>query len=161
MAVDMFLELDDIKGESTDETHKDKIEVLSWSWGMTQTGSSHIGTGSGTGKVDVDNLSITKYIDKSSPNLKKLCCKGKAFSKATLYIRKAGDKPVEYVKLELYNGLVSNISIGASGGDRFTEHVSFNFASFKFNYTPQDKKGAAGASIPAAWNIAKNSETVP
>jgi type VI secretion system secreted protein Hcp len=161
MAVDMFLKIDDIKGESTDETHKDQIEVISWNWGMTQTGSSHIGTGSGTGKVDVQNLTITKYIDTSSANLIKLCCKGKHFDLATLYIRKAGDKPVEYLKLELYNGLIAQVSVGGHGGDdRFSENVSLNFASFKYSYTPQ-VKGAAGAVIPASWNIAKNSETVP
>ncbi|MET0388966.1 MAG: type VI secretion system tube protein Hcp [Polyangiales bacterium] len=162
MAVDMFLKIDDIKGESTDEKHKGLIEVLSWSWGMSQTGSSHVGTGAGTGKVDVQNLTITKYIDTATPNLVKLCCKGKAFTAATLYIRKAGDKPVEYVKLELHNGLISQVAVAGSGGDdRFTENVSLNFASFKYIYTPQDAKGAAGAEISAAWNIAKNSETVP
>jgi type VI secretion system secreted protein Hcp len=162
MAVDMFIKIDDIKGESTDEKHKDLIEVISWSWGMTQTGSSHVGTGAGTGKVDVQNLTITKWIDTASPALIKLCCKGKAFDKATLYIRKAGDKPIEYVKLELYNGLIAQVAIaGAGGDDRFTENVSLNFAAFKYYYTPQSAKGAAGAEIPAAWNIAKNSETVP
>jgi type VI secretion system secreted protein Hcp len=161
MAVDMFLKIDDIKGESTDEKHKDLIEVVSWSWGMSQTGSSHTGTGSGTGKVNVQDLTIIKYIDTSSPALLKLCCKGKHFGLATLYIRKAGDKPVEYLKLELYNGIVAQVSVAGGGGDdRFTETVALNFSAFKYYYTPQ-VKGAAGAEIPAAWNIAKNSETVP
>jgi type VI secretion system secreted protein Hcp len=161
MAVDMFLKIDDIKGESTDEKHKDLIEILSWSWGMSQSGSAHIGTGAGSGKVDVQNLTVVKYIDTSSPALMKMCCKGKAFGLATLYIRKAGDKPVEYVKLELYNGLVSAVSVAGNGGDdKFTENLSLNFAAFKYYYTPQ-VKGAAGAEIPTAWNIAKNSETVP
>jgi type VI secretion system secreted protein Hcp len=161
MAVDMFIKIDDIKGESTDEKHKDLIEVVSFSWGMSQTGSSSVGTGSGTGKVDVQNLSFTKFIDTASPALVKMCCKGKHFNLATLYIRKAGDKPVEYLRIELYNGLIAQVSVGGSGGDdRFTENVSLNFASFKYYYTPQ-VKGAAGAEIPAAWNIAKNSETVP
>ncbi|MET0386023.1 MAG: type VI secretion system tube protein Hcp, partial [Polyangiales bacterium] len=116
----------------------------------------------GTGKVDVENLTITKYIDKSTPVLKKYLAKGTAYKTATLYIRKAGDKPIDYVKLELHNGLISQLAVGGGGGDdRFTENLSLNFASFKYTYTPQDAKGAATAEIPASWNIAKNTESVP
>lgn len=161
MAVDIYLKLDDVKGEATDEKHKDLIEVLSWSWGMAQTGSSQTGVGTGTGRVDVQNLTITKYIDTSSPNLIKLCCKGKPFKQATLFVRKAGDKPMEYLKIELYNGLIANVTVAGSGQDeRFVENVAFNFSAFKYYYTPQ-VDGGPGAEIPAAWNIAKNTETVP
>jgi len=162
MAVDMFMKIDDFKGEATDDKHKGLIEVISWSWGMTQTGNAHMGTGAGAGKVDVQNLTFTKYIDTSSPNLIKLCCKGKHFDTATLYVRKAAsDKPMEYLKIEMYAGLIAAVNVAGAGSDeRLVENVSLNFASFKYYYTPQDK-GKAGAEIPAAWNMAKNSETVP
>ena len=159
MAVDMFIKIDDIKGESADAAHKDEIEVLSWSWGMSQSGTAQSGAGGGAGKVNVQDLSFTKYVDKSSPNLMKLCCSGKHFQKATLVVRKAGGKPLEYIKVELSDGLISSVSTGGSGGeDRLTENVTLNFASFKYEYTPQKADGSGDAAIPAQWNISKNAE---
>lgn len=159
MAVDMFIKIDDIKGESADAAHKDEIDVLSWSWGMSQSGSAQVGGGGGTGKVEVQNLSFAKYVDRASPNLMKLCCNGKHFKKAMLVVRKAGGKPLEYIKLELTDGLIASISTGGSGGeDRLTENVVLNFASFKYEYTPQKADGSGDAAIPAQWNIATNAE---
>ncbi|GJD76307.1 Hcp family type VI secretion system effector [Methylobacterium goesingense] len=157
MAVDMFLKLDGIKGESQDGKHKEEIDVLAWSWGMAQSGSGHIGSGSGSGKVSVQDLSVTKYIDKSSPPLASHCCSGKHIPKGTLFVRKAGDKPVEYVKIEMEDLIVTHVSVGGSGGeDRLTENVTLNFAKFKYVYTTQAKDGSAGPEVEATWNIAKN-----
>lgn len=159
MAVDMFLKVENVTGESTDAKHAGEIEVLSWSWGMTQQGTSHVGSGAGAGKVDVQNLTITKYVDKSSPTLIKKCCKGDEWKTATLYIRKAGESPLEYVKLEMFNGIVTSVAVaGSAGDDRFTENVSLNFSSFKYTYTPQ-KGGKGEGPIPATWNIAKNADS--
>ena len=160
MAVDMFLKIDDIKGESTDGSHKDEIEVLAWSWGMSQSGTTHSGSGSGAGKVAVQDISVTKYVDKSTPNLMKMCCSGTHFQKATLIVRKAGGKkPLEYIKLEMTNGLIASISSGGSGGeDRLTETVTLNFGAFKYEYTPQKADGSGDAAVPAQWDIAKNVE---
>ncbi len=69
MAVDMFLKLDGVNGESKDKTHIKDIDVLSWSWGMSNSGSAHVGGGAGSGKVNVQDVSVTKYIDSSSPKL--------------------------------------------------------------------------------------------
>jgi type VI secretion system secreted protein Hcp len=99
MAVDMFLKLDDVKGESKDSKHKEEMDVLAWSWGASQSGSTHLGSGGGAGKVSVQDVSLTKYVDKASPNLLKFCCNGKHFKEAVLTVRKAGEKPVEYIKL--------------------------------------------------------------
>ena len=104
MAVDMFLKLDDIAGDSADDVkappskkaHAGEIDVLAWSWGMSQSASTHFGKGGGSGKANIQDLSLTKRIDKSSPNLIKFCCTGKHFEQAILTVRKAGDTPVEY-----------------------------------------------------------------
>jgi len=160
MAVDMFLKIDDIKGESVDSTHADWIDVLSWSWGMSQSGSTHVGTGGGSGKVNVQDLSFTKYVDSSSPNLIKFCCNGKHFKEAKLTVRKAGCTPVEYLKVSMKDLIVSSISTGGSGGqDRVTENVSLNLGQVTVEYTSQKKDGTAGPTVPVSWNIAKNSET--
>ena len=157
MAVDMFLKLDDVKGESRDDKHKDEVDVLAWSWGMSQSGTMHAGGGGGSGKVNVQDLSLTKYVDKASPNLIMGSCDGKHYKEALLTVRKAGEKPLEYIKITMKEVLISSISTGGSGGeDRLTENVTLNFAEFKVEYTPQKSDGTGEAAVEAAWNIAKN-----
>ena len=77
MAVDMFLKIDGLKGESADDAHAGEIDVLAFSWGMSQSGSMHIGGGGGSGKVNVQDMSITKYLDKASTVLMQKWCSGK------------------------------------------------------------------------------------
>src|SRR5438552_730230 len=101
MAVDMFIKIDGVKGESKDSKQKDDIDVLAWSWGLSNSGSAHVGGGAGTGKVNVQDLSFTKYIDKSSPDLMLHCCTGKHISKAELFCRKAGDTPLVYLHIQM------------------------------------------------------------
>lgn len=157
MAVDMFLKIEGIKGESQDSKHKDEIDVLAWSWGMSQSGTTHTGGGGGAGKVNVQDLSVTKYLDKASPNLMLYCCNGKHISEMNLTVRKAGENALEYLKVTMKNGLVSSISDGGSGGeDRLTENVTLNFAEVKVEYTPQKADGSGDAAIEMAWDIAKN-----
>jgi type VI secretion system secreted protein Hcp len=161
MAVDMFLKLDNITGESQDAAHPNAIELLAWSWGMTQSGTMHMGTGGGSGKVNVQDISITKYIDSATHALMDACCNGKHFDQATIIVRKAGEKPLEYLKITLKQVLVSSVSTGGSGGEeRLTENISLNFAQFKTEYFPQNAKGAsAGGPKTAEYNIAKNAKS--
>ncbi len=162
MALDMFIDIDGVPGESIDKVHKGHISLLAWSWGTSQSGTTHSGPGGGAGKVNVQDLSFTKYIDSSSHLLLLNCCNGKHIPKATLTIRKAGgDSPVDYLVLTLEEILVSSVSTGGSGGeDRLTENVSLNFAKFKFEYTKQKADGSAdGGPLPAEWNIPANAKT--
>jgi len=157
MAVDMFLKIDDVKGESKDSKHAGEIDVLAWSWGMSQSGTTHMGGGGGAGKVSVQDISLTKYVDKSSPNLMLACCNGKHYKEAVLVVRKAGEKPLEYLKITMKEVIISSVSTGGSGGeDRLTENVALNFAEFKTEYVPQKADGTGDAAIEVAWNIAEN-----
>ena len=157
MAVDMFLKLGDLKGESRDSKHKDETEVLAWSWGMSQSGTTHTGSGGGQGKVSVQDLSITKYVDKATPFLMLACCNGKHFPEGLLTVRKAGEQPLEYLKIKMEEIIVASIHTGGSGGeDRLTENVTLNFAKVTAEYTPQKPDGSGDAAIEAAWNIAEN-----
>ena len=123
MAVDMFLKMGDIEGEAKG-THAKEIDVLAWKWGMTQAGTSHTGTGSGAGKVNVRDLEITKYVDKASPNLMLACCNGKPCGEALLTVRKAGGPALEYLKITMTDVMVTSVSTGAIGGeDRLTENL--------------------------------------
>ena len=159
MAVDMFLKLDGCDGESADDEHTDEIDLLAYSWGMTQSGSMHIGGGGGSGKVNVQDMSITKYLDKATTVLMQKCCSGKHFSSAVLTCRKAGEKPITYLKITMEEVLVSSVSEGGSGGDdRQTENITLNFAKVKVEYTPQKADGSAGAASELGFDIRKNVE---
>ncbi|MEJ8824791.1 type VI secretion system tube protein Hcp [Variovorax humicola] len=157
MAVDMFIKIKGVDGESVDAKHKKEIDVLAWSWGLSQSGTTHTGGGGGAGKVNVQDLSFTKYVDGASHALILACCKGTHIDEATLVVRKAGDNPLEYITITMEELIVSSISTGGSGGeDRLTENVTLNFAKVKFEYDPQSKKGAGEGKKTAAWNIAEN-----
>ena len=162
MAVDMFMKIGDFKGESVDKTHKENIDVLAWSWGLSNSGTTHAGGGGGSGKANVQDLSFTKYADSCSHNLIASCFSGKHIPKANLVVRKAGGKgaPVEYIKIEMEEVLVSSVSTGGSGGeDRLTENITLNFAKVKFEYTPQSADGTKGTALPVILDIAANDET--
>jgi type VI secretion system secreted protein Hcp len=154
----MFMKLKGVDGESKDDKHAGEIDVLAWSWGMSNSGSAHLGGGAGSGKVNVQDLSFTKYVDASSNALLLSCANGKHIPEALLTVRKAGEKPLEYIKITMSDVLVSAVSTGGSGGeDRLTENVTLNFAKVKFEYTKQKADGAAdGGAMEMTWNIAKN-----
>ncbi|SAL03677.1 Hcp1 family type VI secretion system effector [Caballeronia calidae] len=161
MAVDMFLKLGNIKGESLAVGHTEEIEVLNWSWGCSQTGTTHSGTGGGTGRASVQDLRITKHVDKSSPTIAQSCCQGVHMPEAVLTLRKAGgNEPVEYLKITLKEVLISGLSLGFGGGEQVSENVTLNFAQFKMEYQPQDNNGAKkGGVVAGMWNIPKNTAT--
>ena len=116
-----------------------------------------MGGGAGAGKVNVQDLSFTKYIDLSSPDLMLACCNGKHFPEATLIVRKAGEKPLEYLKIKLTEVLVTSVSTGGSGGeDRLTENVTLNFAKVNIDYTEQSATGGEGGKPKMGWDIAAN-----
>jgi len=156
---DMFLKLTNIKGEALDAKHKDEIEILSWSFGASQSGSAHGGTGSGTGKVAIQDLTITHYVDQASTDLLKHLTSGKHIDEGLLTIRKAGGTAVEYFKFKMEQILVSHISNGGGAGqDRITENVTLNFRKFTQTYTGQDAKGSKKPSSDFTWDIAASSE---
>jgi type VI secretion system secreted protein Hcp len=157
MAVDMFLNLDGIKGESNDSKHKGEIDILSFNWGLSQSGSGHRGTGSGAGKVDIADLSIQKYVDKASPLIMLACANGKHVTKGRITVRKAGENPLEYLTIDLEGILVSGYTTGgSSGGDIPSETISLNFAKVKVEYWSQTDKGAKNENANFAWDISKN-----
>lgn len=157
MAVDMFIKLDGIDGEAQDKVHKDEVDVLAWSWGMSQSGTTHMGAGSGAGKVNVQDISITKYVDKSSPTLMLKTSNGAHIKEATLTVRKAGENPLEYIIIKMTDIIVTSVQTGGSGGeDRLTENVTLNFGAVEVKYTEQTMDGGAGKEVEYKWDIAAN-----
>lgn len=163
MAVDIILLVDGgstIKGETQIDGYKGKgIDVLSWNWGLTQSGTTHMGRGGGGGKVNVSDITFTKYLDASTPKLITACTKGSHIPKVELIVRKAGgDKPVDYLKIEMNTVLVSSYNTGGAndGLDRVQETLSLNFRSFKLTYTQQDEQGSKVGAEDVGWDIAEN-----
>jgi len=158
MAVDMFLDIEgEINGESKDAKHKKEIDVLAWSWGMSNSGSFHVGGGGGSGKVNVQDLSITKWVDVASPILQLYCANGDHFKKAVLTCRKAGKNPLEYIKITMEQVMVTSVSTGGSGGeDKLTENVVLNFANVQFDYIEQKEDGSGNPAKTFGWKIAEN-----
>lgn len=160
MAVDFFLKVEGVKGEARDKTHTEEIDVISWSWGLMNSGTMHIGGGGGAGKVSIQDLTVTKYVDKATPNMIDSCTTGKHFPNAVLYCRKAsGDSPIEYLKIRMEDVLITNISHGGSDGEeRLTENVTLNFAKVEVAYTEQKPDGSAGPEVVQGWNIEENAK---
>jgi type VI secretion system secreted protein Hcp len=163
MAVDMFMEIEGVKGESQDKKHTKTIDVLAWSWGMSQSGTTHMGTGGGGGKVSVHDLSFTKYVDSATTQLMLFCANGKHLKEGKLYVRRAaGEKEggLEYLIIKMNEIIVSSVSTGGSGGeDRFTENVTLNFAKVHVEYTPQKEDGTNDAAKTYICDIAANAHS--
>jgi type VI secretion system secreted protein Hcp len=131
------------------------MDVLAWNWGI-QSGTTHMGSGGGVGKVSVNDLSIKKYVDEGSPALIISCFSGQPFDEGVLTVRKAGETALEYLKITMKNVLVTSILTDAPGGEnRMTQNVTLNFAEFKLEYTRQKADGSGDAVIEAGWNIAR------
>jgi len=155
MATDFYLEIDGIKGESNDESHKDTIEIESFSWGCTNSGSFASGGGGGAGVVSFQDIHFTTKVGAASPLLMLACASGQHLTKATLYVRKAGGKQEDYYVVTMEGVLVSSYQSGdAAGGDSIpTDQFSLNFSKIKFEYKPQDPKGGLGSPIEGSWNL--------
>ncbi len=160
MAQDIFLKLDGVDGESQDGSHKDEIEVLSWSWDMTQSGAMHSGSGGGAGKAQVGDLQFQHRLDRASPNLMRMCLTGKHIAKAVLTVRKAGGEPLDYLKLTMEDVLVTRVhpSVDGAQSERGQESVSLSFAKVTQEYQVQNQQGGPGGTITAGYDLKRNQE---
>jgi type VI secretion system secreted protein Hcp len=131
MAVDMFLKLDGIEGESKDHKHAGEIELLSFSWGVSNDSKLGCAGGQGTGKVTFHDFSIVKRVDSTTPKLMLSCATGEHIKSGLITVRKAGEKPIEYLKIKLEDVLISSAQSGGSGASEPMEQVTLNFARFE------------------------------
>ncbi len=155
--VDYFLKVDGIKGEAQAEGHKEDIQIESFSWGETNSGTAAHGGGAGAGKVAMQDLHFVKKIDKSSAILMASCAEGKHLKFVELSCRKAGGKQEEYLHIKFETVLVSSYQIGGSAGSDIVpmEQVSLNFAKIKFTYKEQKAEGGLGGAIEAGFDLLK------
>lgn len=154
---DYFLKIDGIKGESQDDKHKDEIHVSSFSFGVTNTGTGGSNLGSGGGRSSVQDMHFTKVVDSASTNLFLGCATGKHYSNAIITVRRAGEKPQEYLTYKLTEVYISSITTsGHEGGGIAQESLSLNFSKVEINYTPQNADGSAGAKMTQGYDVKAN-----
>jgi len=161
MAVDMFLKIDSIDGESADAKHKGEIDVESFSWGLSNSGSAAHGSGGGAGKASFQDFSFTTPVTKASPQLFLACASGQHIASALLTVRKAGRDQQEFYKVTMSDILVSSYKQdGTAGADATvpTDSVSLNFAKVEVEYRPQNADGALGVAVKAGWDVKANTK---
>ncbi len=155
MAVDHFLKIEGIDGESEDAEHKSWIDVLSWNWGEMQAGTMSQGGGGGAGKVSMRDFHFTMRVCKASPKLLEACASGEHFGSATLVARKAGKTQQKFLKIKFSDLLVSSFDTGP-GDPLPIDAISLNFTKIEYEYSPQDSKGSLTGAIRAGWDLKKN-----
>jgi type VI secretion system secreted protein Hcp len=155
MAVDYFLKLDGIDGESKDSKHSGEIDLESFSWGETQTGSHAFGGGGGAGKVQMQDFHFVMKANKASPKLFLACAEGEHIKKAVLTCRKAGKEQQEFLKVTMSDLLVSSFQTsGSSHGDEVpTDQVSLNFSKIEFEYKDQKADGTLGGTTKTGYDV--------
>jgi type VI secretion system secreted protein Hcp len=152
---DYFLKIDGVAGDSHDSHHRDEIEVIAFSWGETNSGSSS-GTGGGAGKVHIEDFHFTALTGSASPKLMLLGANGKHITSAVLVARRPGNSMQEYLKITLSDVEVSAYHISGSDGDVPLDEVSLRFAKFQIDYKPQKTTGALGPAIHGGWDVRAN-----
>ena len=159
MAASIFAKIGDIKGESLDSKHKDEVEVLSWSWGVTNSGAIRAGSGGGTGKATFNDFNFTHHVDKASPSLLKACASGKHIKEATITVRKAGKGQQEFLIIKMSDVLITAVSPSGTGdGAATAEHVGLQFAKVDLEYKPQKADGSLDAGLHFKYDIKGNKE---
>jgi type VI secretion system secreted protein Hcp len=159
MAADIFAKIGDIKGESLDSKHKGEVEVLSWSWGVTNSGAVRAGGGAGQGKATFSDFNFTHHVDKASPVLLKACATGEHIKEATITVRKAGKGQQEFLIIKMNDVIVTGVTLSDGGEVPTTaEHVALQFAKIDLEYKPQKADGSLDAGLHFKYDIKGNKE---
>lgn len=159
MAIDSFLKVDGVTGESNDSNHKNWTDILSFNWGATQSGNMAVGGGGGTGEVNFKDLEVQALIDKSTPAILKFRSSGKHVTKVELSICKAGGTQVEYTRIVLEDVLVSMADFtGVGHTDNILVKYRFQASKVNLHYWEQSASGTKGAETKAGWDIKQNKE---
>ena len=155
MAVDYFLKIKGIEGESKDSKHPNEIDLLSFSWGETQTGTHAGGGGGGGGKVSMQDFHFVMKTNKSSPKLLLACANGDHIGDGLLTCRKAGKDQQEFMKIKFTDMLVSSYQTGgSSSGDEIPmDQISLNYSKIEYEYHEQQKDGTLGGPIKAGYDL--------
>jgi type VI secretion system secreted protein Hcp len=160
MAIDVYLQIDGIKGESTDSAHAGWIECTSAQWGVSQPKSATASTAGGhtAERCDLRSIAITKLADLASPILMQNCAAGRTLPKARMeFLRADGDGTrIKYYEVELENVLIGSVNQAAHEGDILHDSITIKFSKVRWKYTQQRIGGGAGGNTTGGWDLASN-----
>ena len=159
MATSIFARIGTIKGESRDARHKDEIDVLSWAWGVAQSGTAGHGAGGGVGKASFHDFTFAHHVDKASPLLMRACATGQHITDATITVRKAGQGQQEYLIIKMTDILVTSVSTSVSAEEGSTlEGVVLGFAKVDLEYKPLKPDGSLDVGIHFKYDLKAQKE---
>lgn len=153
---DYFLKIDGIAGESNDAKHKGEIELVSFHWGVTQSGTASAGGGAGAGKAQFQDFGFVQRTQKSSPQLMLACVTGQHLKSATLTARTTGKQPFEFLTIRLSDVLVTSFQEAAHDAERPFEEVALDYARIEVVYHPQSAAGKPAGDVKAGWDVKAN-----
>jgi type VI secretion system secreted protein Hcp len=153
MTIDCHIKFDGVEGEATHKDHKGEIEVLSWSWGVSNA-SGFAGGGSAQGKGTASDFNFMHKYDKASPVLSKNCASGKHFKEVKMTARKSGEGQKDFFVVTMKEVFITSVQPAGSSGGEIVESVSMTAKDIEFSYKPQDDKGGLGGEVKFGWNIA-------
>ena len=153
MSTDTHIKFDGVEGESTHKDHKGEIDVLSWSWNVSNN-TSLAGGGSGKGKANPGDFVFTHTYDKASPVLAKQCASGKHFKSVKLTARKAGEGQKDFLVVSMKEVFITAVSPSGGHGGEIIENVAFTYKDIEFEYKAQDDKGGLGGAVKFGWDVA-------
>ena len=153
MAIDTHIKFDGVEGESTHQDHKGEIEVLSWSWGVSNASGAAVGGGSGRGKAQLQDFHFMHAYDKASPVLAKKCAQGVHFPTVVITARKSGEGQKDFFKITMKEVFISSVSNSASSGGDMAESVSMSYGFVETSYKAQDAKGVLGGEVKFSWDV--------
>jgi len=156
MASDIFIKIGDIKGESTDDRHKDQIASQGWAWGVSATAGPSSGSGSGAGKPTFLDLSFSHSYDKASPLLMKACATGQHLPEAVLTERKSGERQADFLTIKMTDVVVTSVSPASFADGQIRESVALRFAKVELSYSAQKSDGSLEAPTQFRYDIAAN-----
>jgi type VI secretion system secreted protein Hcp len=160
MAIDVYLSIDGIKGESTDSAHQGWIEVTAAQWGVKQPKSATASTAGGhtAERCEHKSIALSKLADLASPILMQTCSAGRTMPKAKLEFMRADSdgKPVKYYEVELENVLIGSVDQVVHAGTGLHDSFTLKFAKVKWKYTQQKISGGTGGNTAGGWDLSTN-----
>jgi type VI secretion system secreted protein Hcp len=157
--VDYFLKIEGVDGESTSEKHKGEIEILSYSWGVSQQGGGSVGGGgAGAGKATFQDFTFVKNMGRSSPLLFVKAATGEHIKEVVLTGEVAGKRGQKFMEIKMSDVLISSYQQAGRDGGVPTDSFSLNLAKIEFKYYPADKSGALGGPVAGGWDLKQNME---
>jgi type VI secretion system secreted protein Hcp len=156
MAADIFAKLGDIKGESLDSKHKEEIEVLSFSWGVSNAGPS--GSGGTAGKATFRELTMLHKVDKASPVLMKACATGQHLPQVTITQRKAGKDQHDYLIIKMNDVIITSVSDETAAGQPGSETVALAFSKVHLEHKVFKADGSATSGVHFKYDVKAQKE---